>query len=164
MIFNQSINTKKRMNENIACTVSQNLIDYSINPSDLSKLDQLNSDELRQILPFLTRIWMRSVDTDESFEQLKIIILEKLSLFEDTNQIKAYLNVDFNQIYEDVIKHLATRKKSQTLSVYSCGIQFFNTKFIYNLKINFIKYRRIRKCKSNFKIVNDIKHSFIWKY
>ncbi len=113
------------MNENFIPSFSKNLIDYSINPSDLSRLEQLNSDELRQILPFLTRIWMRSIDTDESFEQFKMIILEKFSLFEDTNQIKAYLNVDFNQIYEDVIKHLAARKKSQTLSVYSCGIEEF---------------------------------------
>jgi len=110
------------MNETINLSVSKNLIDFCINPSDLSKLDELNSTELRQILPFLTRIWMRSNDTDESFELFKMTILEKLSLFEDTNQIKAYLNVDFNQIYEDVIKHLAARKKSQTLSVYSCGI------------------------------------------
>lgn len=119
------------MNENFNLSVSKNLIDYCINPSDIEKLNDLNSNELRQILPFLTRIWMRStIDSDESFEQFKMIILEKLSLFEETNQIKAYLNVDFNQIYEDVIKHLAARKKSQTLSCYSCGIYDFNLRKI----------------------------------
>ena len=103
--------------------VTKNLIDYCVNPSDLTKLDELNSKESRQILPFLTRLWKRnSLYTDEpSFSDFKLAFLEKLRLFEDTNRICAYLDADFTQIYDDVIRHLSARKKSQSLSAYNCS-------------------------------------------
>ena len=37
-----------------------------------------------------------------------------------TNQIKAYLRVYFAQIYDDIIKHLSTCNKTQTLRCYTC--------------------------------------------
>ena len=90
--------------------ISQNLIDYCINPSDLTKLDQLDPKECRQILPFLTRIWTRSSCFDQlQYSNFKLAIFSKLRSYEDTNKICLYLNADFAQIYEDVIRHLSTR-------------------------------------------------------
>ena len=102
--------------------VTKNLIDYCINPCSLNKLKALSHTECRQILPYLTRIWMRNTFFDEliNFTNFKLAILEKLRDYEDTNRIESYLKVDFAQIYDDVIKHLSTRKKTQTLSCYTC--------------------------------------------
>lgn len=99
------------MNENIKICVSKELIDYCIDPSDIDRLDQLDPNECRQILPFLTRIWTRSsaCSEEEDYSNFKISILDKLNQFEDTNRLCDYLNVDFNQIYEDVVRHLSTR-------------------------------------------------------
>jgi hypothetical protein len=109
--------------------ISKKLIDYCINPSDLKSLDELDSSSLecRRILPFLTRLWTRdtfsgcssSPAENNEHKRFRLAIYDKLRTFEDTNRIVSYLSVDFNQIYEDVIKHLSARKKSQTLSVYS---------------------------------------------
>jgi hypothetical protein len=100
--------------------LSENLIDYCIDPTDFSKLEKLSNKECRQILPFLARIWVRSsIDSEDDYPQYKLAILDKIRLFEDTNKICKYLKSDFSQIYEDVIKHLSTRKKTQTLSTYS---------------------------------------------
>jgi hypothetical protein len=101
--------------------VSKNLIDYCINPCNIAKLKKLDRQECRQILPFLSRIWIRNTFFDEiNFSSYKLAILEKLKDYTDTNQIEAYLRVDFAQIYDDIIKHLSTRKKTQTLSCYTC--------------------------------------------
>lgn len=99
------------MNEiNNITLVSKNLIDYCINPCNLNKLKSLNRTECRQILPFLTRIWIRNTCFDElQFSSFKLAILDKLRDYADTNQLEAYLRVDFAQIYDDVIKHLSTR-------------------------------------------------------
>ncbi len=106
------------MNNDNSNVLSKNLIDFCINPSDFVKLNQLDAIECRQILPFLTRICVRG-DIQPEYSHFKLAILDKLSLFEDTNKIRGYLNADFDQIYEDVIKHLSARKKSQTLSTYT---------------------------------------------
>jgi hypothetical protein len=107
-----------KMSEEI--NVSKNLIEYCVNPADLDKLDGLDYTETRQILPYLTRIWLRDDQYDQSeYSDIKMAIFNKLRRFEDTNLICSYLNVDFNQIYEDVIRQLSARKKSQSLSVYS---------------------------------------------
>ena len=99
------------MNEiNNITLVSKNLIDYCINPCDLNKLKSLSRIECRQILPYLARIWIRNTSFDElQYSSFKIAILDKLRDYVDTNQIEAYLRVDFAQIYDDVIKHLSTR-------------------------------------------------------
>lgn len=106
----------------ISSIVSKHLIDFCVNPSDLSKLEELSTKESRQILPFLTRLWKRSslyVDNDSSFNEFKLAFFDKLHSFEDTNRICAYLDADFTQIYDDVIRHLSARKKSQSLSTYN---------------------------------------------
>lgn len=92
--------------------ISKKLIDYCINPSDLEALNQLEFKECRQILPFLTRLWIRNPYSDEDDEELKkfkFSIFGKLRQFSDANRIRSYLEVDFIQIYEDVIKHLSAR-------------------------------------------------------
>jgi len=100
--------------------VSKKLIDYCVNPADLDKLSELAYTETRQILPYLSRIWIRDDSFDQAeFSDIKMAVFNKLRQFEDTNRICSYLNVDFNQIYEDVIRQLSARKKSQSLSVYS---------------------------------------------
>ena len=117
MIKNQSEQSSK---------ISKKLIDYCINPSDSEALEQLESYECRQILPFLTRLWLRDQyaadDDDEAFsdfKQLKTVIFNTLRKFSDANRLRSYLEVDFIQICEDVIKNLSARRKNQTLSVYS---------------------------------------------
>jgi hypothetical protein len=110
------------MSESHKTFISKRLIDYCINPTDLDKLNALDYNECRQILPFLTRLWTRNGndeigDSDDS--DYLLAIFDKLRLYDDTNRICSYLKVDFTQIYEDVIRHLSTRKKTQTLSVYS---------------------------------------------
>ena len=119
MNFNTEAVTSSSQN----VVVSKKLVDYCLNPSDLAKLDALSSKESRQILPFLTRLWKRSslYTEDDSFADFKLAFLEKLRLFEDTNRICAYLDADFTQIYDDVIRHLSARKKSQSLSAYNCS-------------------------------------------
>ena len=95
-------------NQNVI--VAKSLIDYCINPTDIARLDQLSLKECRQILPFLVRIWKRSSNIDETeMAVFKTAILDKLRLFDDINKICAYLNADFNQIYDDVIKQLSAR-------------------------------------------------------
>ena len=103
--------------------VNKKLIDYCINPYDLKRLKELSNDECRQILPFLTRIWARSLSTlnEPHFSNYKFVIMQTIRLFEDTNRIRSYLDADFSQIYEDVIRHLSIRKKTQTVSSYTCG-------------------------------------------
>jgi len=98
--------------------VNKKLIDYCINPYDLKRLKELSNDECRQILPFLTRIWARSLSTlnEPHFSNYKFVIMQTIRLFEDTNRIRSYLDADFSQIYEDVIRHLSIRKKTQTVS------------------------------------------------
>ena len=116
-------------------SISKNLIDYCINPCDLDRLDQLQLNECRQILPFLTRIWTRSSCFDEmQYSGYKIAILEKLRLYEDTNRIRSYLSADFSQIYEDVIRHLSTRYKFAQLSLITlkfCSIFFSEKRLKY---------------------------------
>lgn len=100
--------------------VSKRLIDYCLNPCDTSAFDQLDTVECRQILPFLTRLWLREQyeeTNDESSEeayrelkQFKTSIFKKLRQFSDANRIRTYLEVDFIQIYEDVIKNLSARQ------------------------------------------------------
>ena len=110
------------LSDNSTLIVTKHLIDFSVNPSDLDKLDDLSTKESRQLLPFLTRLWKRSSlysDSDPSFADFKMAFFDKLRLFEDTNRILAYLDADFTQIYDDVIKHLSARKKSQSLSSYN---------------------------------------------
>lgn len=90
--------------------ISANLIEYCINPSDLEKLDGLSLKECRQILSFLTRIWIRNTCADDDNNNtFKLSIFEKLRQFEDTNRICEYLNANFSQIYDDVIRHLSAR-------------------------------------------------------
>lgn len=109
------------MSENSNLLISKDLIDYCIDPFQIEILDRLNDNECRQILPFLSRIWIRSSSfLDESDRIFKLAILKKINTFDDTNRLSELLNVDFNQIYEDVIRHLSARKKSQALSVYDC--------------------------------------------
>lgn len=109
--------------ENQQLFVNKKLIDFCINPYDLERLEDLSNDECRQILPFLTRIWTRSLSTlnEPQFSNYKFVILQTIRLFEDTNKIRSYLEADFSQIYEDVIRHLSVRKKTQTVSSYTCG-------------------------------------------
>ena len=90
--------------------VSKDLIDFCVNPFDLKRLKNLCKIECRQILPFLTRIWSRNSCFDEiQYSKYKLSVYKKIRLFEDTNRIRSYLNTDFSQIYEDVIRHLSTR-------------------------------------------------------
>lgn len=100
------------MTESLTPSISKQVIDFCIDPTDLTKLD-LEPKECRQILPFLTRLWIRNstcID-DPEYKCFKLAILDKLRTFEDTNRICDYLNVDFTQIYEDVIRHLSARFK-----------------------------------------------------
>lgn len=108
------------MSELIA-PVSKRLIDFCLNPCDTSALDKLDSDECRQVLPFLARLWLREQyddgGADEScqeeangeLKQFKASIFKKLRQFSDANRIRSYLEVDFIQICEDVIKNLSAR-------------------------------------------------------
>jgi hypothetical protein len=90
--------------------VSKSLIDYCVNPCDVDRLEKLADSECRQILPFLTRIWSRTTNFDaHQLSKFKFVIYEKIRVFEDTNRIREYLDADFSQIYEDVIRHLSTR-------------------------------------------------------
>lgn len=101
-------------NQNVIVTKS--LIDYCINPTDITRLEQLSLKECRQILPFLVRIWKRSSNIDEAeMADFKTDVLDKLRLFDDINKICAYLNSDFNQIYDDVIKQLSARLLFSTM-------------------------------------------------
>lgn len=106
--------------------VSKRLIDFCINPCDNVALDQLDSTECRQILPFLTRLWIREQfdeGLDESNEetkrayaevrQFKASIFKKLRQYSDANRIRSYLEVNFIQICEDVIKNLSARYRSR---------------------------------------------------
>lgn len=95
------------MNDEI--TVSKRVIDYCVNPFDVDKLNELGVNECRQILPFLTRLWKRSQDDSVLNEEFKLAVFQKLRQFEDTNRICSYLNADFAQIYEDVIRQLSIR-------------------------------------------------------
>lgn len=95
--------------------ISKQLLDFCSDPSDIELLNSINREELRQILPFLTRLWHRS----PSNHHFKIEILKKISKFEEANGIRDYLDANFIQINDDVIRHLSTRKKTQTISVYS---------------------------------------------
>ena len=150
-----------------APSFSKTLVEFCIDPTCTSKLAALDAHECRQLLPFLTRLWIRNADWEEEaaannnnnntnnhrkivdavnsngsdqaadieeeddeeedeeeelFADFTVAILGKLRAYQqDTNHICAYLNADFCQIYEDVIRNLSTRKKSQALSVYSCG-------------------------------------------
>lgn len=90
--------------------VSKDLIDFCVNPFDLERLRNLKKTECRQILPFLMRIWSRnSCFNDTQYTKYKLAVYKKIRLFEDANRIRSYLNTDFSQIYEDVIRHLSTR-------------------------------------------------------
>jgi hypothetical protein len=94
--------------------ISKRLIDYCINPTDVDKLDELDYNECRQILPFLTRLWTRNANEDaeassNNDSEYSLAIFDKLRMYDDTNRICSYLKVDFTQIYEDVIRHLSTR-------------------------------------------------------
>jgi hypothetical protein len=95
--------------------ISKYLLDFCNDPSDIESLNLLNKQELRQILPFLTRLWHRS----PSNNHFKIEILKKIRKFEECNEIRDYLDANFVQINDDVIRHLSARKKTQTISVYS---------------------------------------------
>lgn len=109
------------MNENSKLLISKELIDYCIDPFQTERLDSLDYKECRQILPFLSRIWLRNpCSLAKSYDSFKLAVLGKINNYEDTNKLAEYLNVDFHQIYEDLIKHLSARKKSQTLSIYEC--------------------------------------------
>ena len=94
-------------------SISKNLIEFCINPTNSVKLNELDDKECRQILPFLTRLWYRKSsgqDEEENpYMEYKLAIVEKLRNFNDTNRICMYLKADFAQIYEDVIRHLSTR-------------------------------------------------------
>ena len=58
----------------------------------------------------LCRLWIRSSLLDElGDDEFRMHIYEKISLNEDTNRILDYLNADFTQIYDDVIRHLSLR-------------------------------------------------------
>lgn len=109
------------MNENSKLLISKELIDYCIDPFQADRLNSLDPKECRQILPFLSRIWLRNPCLlDKSDNSFKLAVLAKINNYDDTNKLVEYLNVDFHQIYEDVIRHLSARKKSQALSIYEC--------------------------------------------
>jgi hypothetical protein len=96
-------------------SITKNLIDYCVNPTDLNKLNELSSNQILEILPFLTRLWIRNNilseenEFDNPYLDYKLAIYDKLRDFDETNRICSYLNADFSQIYEDVIRHLSTR-------------------------------------------------------
>ena len=92
---------------------NKDLIKYCIDPSDTKYLGKIDNTELNQILPFLVRLWKKSQDSSMQSEiqntKYKREIFKKLIKYKKTNNIIFYLQADFSEIYDDIIRTLSIR-------------------------------------------------------
>ena len=109
MDFVFSILDFRKMNSDDIDVFNKDLIKYCIDPSDTRYLNRIDSSELNQILPFLVRLWKNSVHTEIKNTKYKREIFKKIIKSNKTNNIFFYLQADFSEIYDDIIRTLSIR-------------------------------------------------------
>ena len=97
------------MNSDDIDVFNKDLIKYCIDPSDTRYLNRIDSSELNQILPFLVRLWKNSVHTEIKNTKYKREIFKKIIKSNKSNNIFFYLQADFSEIYDDIIRTLSIR-------------------------------------------------------
>ena len=109
MDFVFSILDFRKMNSDDIDVFNKDLIKYCIDPSDTRYLNRIDSSELNQILPFLVRLWKNSVHTEIKNTKYKREIFKKIIKSNKSNNIFFYLQADFSEIYDDIIRTLSIR-------------------------------------------------------
>ena len=90
---------------------TEDLIKYCVDPSDTKYLHKIDNIEISQILPFLVRLWKKSQDNAQEIKNTiyKREIFRKINKYSKTNNIFFYLDANFSQIYDDIIRTLSLR-------------------------------------------------------
>jgi hypothetical protein len=90
---------------------SKYLMKYCVDPSDTKYLKSIDNIQLNEILPFLVRLWKKSQENCFEIKNTKYKqeIFKKIIKCENTNNICFYLDADFSQIYDDIIRTLSLR-------------------------------------------------------
>lgn len=87
------------------------LIKYVLDPSNTKYLNEFDETKLKQIIPFLVRLWYRSKDNYNDIKNAtyKQQIFRKIAKYKRANDVCFYLSADFTHIHDDIISHLSLR-------------------------------------------------------